>query len=211
MKSADKILLWDVDGVLISFNKDDPSRDWRRPLIESGSLDFWEGFQTSVFWEQCLRDKNIDVRDAFHKHLSNCGTVYKDSQVDEIISIWINYNTEINDDALHTLRTISGSGIPCALATNQDGLRALWLRQWVQDNGLNNIGIYISSEIGVAKPEPGFFEKIMASTPPETSRYIFLDDNIGHIEASRKLGWKAYHVGSDFDWEKFSKEVTITE
>ncbi len=48
--------------------------------------------------------------------------------------------------------------------------------------------VYASHEMGVIKPNPAFWEKILAAEASPASEAIFVDDNGINVEAARKLG-----------------------
>lgn len=48
--------------------------------------------------------------------------------------------------------------------------------------------IVISSEVGMAKPEPEIFAHILGKLDLDASEVIFVDDNSGHIDSARMAG-----------------------
>jgi glucose-1-phosphatase len=56
--------------------------------------------------------------------------------------------------------------------------------------------IYVSSEIGVRKPEPGGFRRILADHGVAPSRAVFFDDTPLFVDAARALGIRAVLVDS---------------
>lgn len=74
-----------------------------------------------------------------------------------------------------------------ALATNAS---AGFIRNVLADNNLEHLfdNIIISSEIGVAKPDPLFFKKMLEILKEKPENMIFIDDNPANIESAKSLG-----------------------
>ena len=50
-------------------------------------------------------------------------------------------------------------------------------------------GVVVSGEVGLAKPDPEFFGVLLERYDVDPRRTVFVDDNIGHVEAARRLGF----------------------
>ncbi len=68
--------------------------------------------------------------------------------------------------------------------------------------------IYFSHEQGHRKPEPAFFEKIIAEQKLKVEDCFFVDDRKENIKAAKKLGIKSWHfkVGED-SFEKIKEQL----
>lgn len=54
--------------------------------------------------------------------------------------------------------------------------------------------IYLSQEMGLRKPDPEIFQRLLNEEEASVEEAIFLDDNLENIEAARALGIHSVHV-----------------
>lgn len=54
--------------------------------------------------------------------------------------------------------------------------------------------IYLSQEMGVRKPEPEIYQRLLNEEDVSAEEAIFLDDNLANVEAARALGIHSVHV-----------------
>lgn len=68
-----------------------------------------------------------------------------------------------------------------------------FLRQILKENDLEKLfdSIIISSEIGVAKPDPAFFKKALDIIEASPEDIFFIDDNLENVKEAEKLGIQA--------------------
>ena len=62
--------------------------------------------------------------------------------------------------------------------------------------------VFLSYEMGLMKPDPKIYQKVLEQAGLEAEETLFLDDNLANIEAASKLGIDTIHV---------RKPVTILE
>ena len=69
-----------------------------------------------------------------------------------------------------------------------------FLYKILRENNLEKLfdEIIVSSEIGLAKPDPLFFEKIFEILKENPENILFFDDNPINVKAAQKLGIKSY-------------------
>ena len=156
-----QIFCWDVDGVLIQHDPYAPENDWRKELMAYGLLDQWEGFQKSQAWFACLQDCHIDTVSALAGYLGEHGG--KPDNAARMVRIWLSGNVESDPVALDLLKQIRAFGYESVIISNQEGLRAAWLDDWLAENGLKDIHRFISCRIGAIKPNPDFFHAIQVA------------------------------------------------
>ena len=51
--------------------------------------------------------------------------------------------------------------------------------------------VYSSAELGVAKPDPAVFERVVAHARVAPDDVFFLDDTDANVAAARAAGWQA--------------------
>lgn len=62
--------------------------------------------------------------------------------------------------------------------------------------------VFLSYEMGLMKPDPDIYRKVLESAEIEAGHTLFLDDNLANVQAAEKLGISIIHV---------QKPVTILE
>jgi putative hydrolase of the HAD superfamily len=110
--------------------------------------------------------------------------------VDAFLAYWFSSDTHPDDELFAKVATLRARGIPCYLASNQEKYRASFL---IERLGLNAKldGCFFSSDLGVMKSQPEYFQAVLARihTLPEETGY--LDDDQKNIDAAAKVGIRA--------------------
>jgi putative hydrolase of the HAD superfamily len=88
------------------------------------------------------------------------------------------------------VREVRARGIACHLASNQDRTRAEHMRDEIGYAGLLD-GCFFSCELGVAKPDPAFFHRILDQLGLEPAQTLFVDDNPANVREATALGMRA--------------------
>jgi HAD superfamily hydrolase (TIGR01509 family) len=89
-----------------------------------------------------------------------------------------------------------------ALLSNAwDDLRPLLVDFWKIADAFEQI--FISGEMGMAKPDPAIFQEVVKRLEVDPEEIIFVDDFIENVEAARAAGWNAIHF--------HSREQTLAE
>ena len=65
--------------------------------------------------------------------------------------------------------------------------------------------VYLSHEVKLRKPHKEIFELVCHEQNLDPSRTLFIDDTIGHIDGSIKIGLKGIHLKGDNSIEKLFK------
>lgn len=71
-----------------------------------------------------------------------------------------------------------------------------------RDHGLRNLDaffekVHYSHEMGLRKPDPAIFKKVIAEHDLNPSQTLFIDDSIQHVLGAKKTGLQAYHLKND--------------
>lgn len=104
------------------------------------------------------------------------------------------------------LQAFRERGYTPGIASNFDGR----LRRICCDHGLPIEGrhLFISSEIGFAKPNPRFYEKVGTRLECQPSEILLVgDDRVNDYEAPLAAGWKARLVGQNESLAKVLNEL----
>lgn len=86
------------------------------------------------------------------------------------------------------LAAVRRGGTRCVLATNQDSLRAGHMRP-IYEPLVDRC--YFSAEVGLAKPDPAYFEHVAVDLGLAPDELLFIDDSRENIAAARQLGLRA--------------------
>ncbi|MEV0891384.1 HAD-IA family hydrolase [Promicromonospora sp. NPDC050262] len=144
----------------------DTASDRERPLLASD-----EDFLPVL--AQVLREQGLDV-----------------AANDLYAAVW--QNTEPSASSFDLVRRLRAAGYGVHLGTNQVRRRAEYLRTVLGYDELFDVSLY-SCDLGVAKPDPGFFEKAATRIGAESAEILFVDDHPANVEGARSTGMAAVH------------------
>jgi putative hydrolase of the HAD superfamily len=175
-----KAVLWDADGVL---QQGFPS--W------PGVFGELIGEQADVFgaavWADLEQALTGELDMAAH-----VDTVIEDlglgDRREAIRGVWGMIDPLAQTHALVT--AVRAAGTPCYLATNQDNLRASYMRRLLGYDALMD-GSYYSCEVGAAKPDARYFLHIADHLAVAPRELVFVDDAAANVEAAAELGIQA--------------------
>lgn len=181
-----RIFLFDVDGVLLSGRPLDGA-SWKTGLKADLAIDpvalHAQFFQPH--WPDIVTGKQ-PIRPLLTASLTAMGSAVT---ADDLLAYWFENDGRINKDVLTVVRGLRSSGYRVCLATNQEHERSAWVAKTFA--GVFN-HIYASADLGVAKPDPNFFEAICTAEETEPSNLVFVDDNFENVAAAEALGMRAH-------------------
>ena len=88
------------------------------------------------------------------------------------------------------VRELRAAGFGCHLATNQDDLRASYMRSRMGYDDLLDRCFY-SCEVGAAKPDEEFFRRVAGELGVELRELVFVDDTLENVHAAQACGLPA--------------------
>lgn len=108
-----------------------------------------------------------------------------------------------NKKLLKLLKKLKSNGIKLGMVTNN-------IKGHIEE--LDNIfglvkifnWIFDSSEMRARKPEREYYEKIWRTIKLSKNKCLFVDDNLGHVQAAAKFGFKTFHFS---DFEKSNEDL----
>jgi putative hydrolase of the HAD superfamily len=184
-----RAVLFDCDGVLQR-----PSNDWRG---EIGTLTGLSGERLEPFLD-AVSDAEQPVLDGSRPFVDVLDEVVHREGLDvdpaDLIGVW--QHLIVDPQMLDAARRLEAEGIECALGTNQHRERAAYMREAL---GYDSIfePMVISAEIGVAKPDPRFFEIAVEQIGVPAEQVLFVDDVRANVEGARSVGLVAEHFAKD--------------
>lgn len=135
----------------------------------------------------CLRG-----RSDFHEVLAGLFVSYGVTHdVDEVFAaVW--QRIEIAPTTAPLVGGLRRLGLGVHLATNQTAGRAAYMRSWLGYDELLDRSYY-SCELGVAKPEAGFFAAVLDDLEADAPEVLLVDDGALNVESAREAGLAAEH------------------
>jgi putative hydrolase of the HAD superfamily len=176
-------VLWDADGVLQRV----PGgvEESMRPAL-AGRVEDVDGFLEAAYWaERPALSGEVSWPDVLPDLLERWGI---GDSFDEVLQVWLSIEPVAATHEL--LRALREAGLRCYLATNQAEHRGVHMRDELGYAGLFD-GAFYSYEMGVAKPDPAYFEVIVEALGVPPDRLLFLDDRPDNVEAARSVGLRA--------------------
>lgn len=174
------VILWDCDGVL-----QHPAHDWNHVLTALSQdddfvADLFETEKPALRGEEALADGVARVL-ARHR---------VDRSVEQVLGLWDRFTPD--EDAWRVVDDLRGRGVRCVLATNQQDVRVRIMRERLRyDDRVD--AAYYSSEVGAMKPDPEYFERVLAAEGVPAQRALFVDDNAANVRSAASLGLRTVH------------------
>lgn len=189
MTAKIKAIAWDFDGVLNRSFVD--NRFIWQDNFEADIGHSIESFTQLVFQTDFKRilTGQEDVRDRVALWAKTVG--YEKSP-DSVIDYWFRNEALPDAEVLELMSTLSQHGIRQVIATNNEHRRANYIEN---DMGFGKRveHVFASGRIGLAKPDPAFFEHITQALNITPGEMLLVDDHAGNIQAAQQLGWQAFH------------------
>jgi putative hydrolase of the HAD superfamily len=92
------------------------------------------------------------------------------------------------------IQGLKGDYTTVLLSNAWDDLRSLLVNVWKIANVFDHI--FISAEMGLAKPDPKIYQFVVKELKKDPAELVFVDDFIENVEAAREQGWNAIHFRS---------------
>jgi FMN phosphatase YigB (HAD superfamily) len=87
--------------------------------------------------------------------------------------------------------------------------QAVWATRYASELSVFR-SIFVSSELGLRKPDPNAFSEVARRTGFPASAFIFFDDTLENVMGARKAGKQAIHVQSTDDVRVALHELTCS-
>lgn len=170
-------LLLDADGVVQS----NLALYGRIEALLEGKATFWDASPV----EQRGLTGELDVAVELQRFLDERG-IDLESRV--LLDAWC--YTEPDPEAFALVNAVRSHGTPVYLATNQQPVRGGWMRATLgYERHFDDL--FFSHELGVAKPDPRFFEAILARVGADPASTLFVDDHEANVDGARRAGLHA--------------------
>lgn len=179
----------DVDGVLIDGRPKD-GKNWSSSLHEDLGID------PSVLIEKFFMKSWTDIvtgkRDLLPELSVVLDRMAATVTAQELVQYWFEMDSRIVEPVLRDCRAARESEVSVFLATNQEHLRARYLMETL--NLRQEVdGIIYSAQIGLRKPQAGFFEHAAGVSGFRPEDLLLVDDTHANVVAAVEAGWGAVH------------------
>lgn len=189
MAAAAKVLMMDVDGVLVSGRPTDGRHLFAELENDLGlSPDRLRETFFSPFWEAI-----VTGREGLTERLAPVlAEIAPKVSAERLIAYWFENDSRVDETVLAAVKRYRQRGVPVFLATNQEHMRADYLMQQV-GLGEHVDGIIYSAALGCRKPIAAFFDQAAEIAGAKPADIVLVDDTLANIEGARQRGWNAVH------------------
>ena len=182
MTGADiKTVVFDIGGVLLDW---DPRHLYRRLIDDPAELEEFLGQICTPRWH-LSHDLGADTEQSCRE----LAAAHPDRA--DLIMAWAHRSEEMVagqlDDAIAVLADVRAAGYRCLALSNMEPDRFALRRSRYPFFGLLD-GYVISGIEGVAKPDRGIFEILLARYDLDPRATVFVDDVAANVAAARDLG-----------------------
>lgn len=188
-----KVLMMDVDGVLVSGRPTDGRHLFAELEADLGlSPDRLRETFFTPFWEAI-----VTGREGLTERLAPVlAAIAPKVSAERLIAYWFENDSRVDENVLSVVKRYRERGLPVFLATNQEHMRAGYLMQQV-GLGAHVDGIIYSAALGHRKPSAEFFKRAAAIADAAPEDIVLVDDTLANVEAARQAGWSAVHWTGD--------------
>lgn len=174
----------DADGVVQY-----PRKGWLKEMARLGG----PGFMVEAFSKEVTTlTGQADLRDLLAEMLARRG---RQCTADEVLEIW--YRIDVDHFMLDLVDRVRAMGVTTALATNQQSYRGRFIQANLPYADHFDRQFH-SFEVGLAKPDPGFFTHIVEELGIAPEEAVFVDDMVVNVRGAEKAGLRAVHFsGTD--------------
>lgn len=187
-------LIFDLGNVIIDLDypkalqriKEEISFEFHEKVDGFYLTDFHKDYEKGIIDSGQFRD---EVRSYFHQD-------WKDEKVDELWNLLL---LKIPTERLELISKLRENFQVGVLSnTNLIHIHAV-NRILQQDHGIENFDpifdwVFLSHEMGLAKPHAEIYEKMLLDLGTSANRVIFFDDLITNVEGAKAVGIQAVHV-----------------
>ena len=197
-------LIFDLGGVLLNIDYQRPIAAFRRLSTAAAPLAFNQQAQAPLFDALEIgalsdADFRLDLREAYQ-----IPAVVPDAALD---AAWNAILLDLPRPRVALLQALRAVGYRLFLLSNTNGLhRAAFdaiIRAAHPDlpNALADLfdGVYYSHEVGLRKPDPAIFRRVLIDHDLLPAQTLFIDDSPQHVAAAHALGLHAVWLGPGQD------------
>jgi putative hydrolase of the HAD superfamily len=194
MSQEIKYILFDIDGVIVDAEMFSIQYQKKFGISNDLMLPFFKG----VF-QDCLVGK-ADLKEELEPWLEKWKWM---GTADELLRFWFEAENKIDYKMVKKVKELRRKGIKCFTASKQEKYRADYIEK---EMGFGEIfdGSFYSANLGYKKPDPRFFEIILAKLKINLEEVLFFDDEQINVDEANNLGIKSFLYT---DFKKFNQNL----
>lgn len=195
-----KNIIFDLGGVIMTIDQNEALRRFKALGLEDAEHWLDPYTQTGIFGD--VEEGKITAED-FRRELS--ALVGRELSFEECRHAWLGYRKEVPERNLEVLRRLREDGYRLVLLSNTNPFMMSWGLSGDFDGkgkSLNDYfdSLYLSFRLGVMKPDPEFFKKVMEGEALQPGESLFVDDGPRNVEAAAMLGLHTLCPANGEDW-----------
>lgn len=182
-------VVFDIGGVLLDWN---PRYVYRELFADEASMERFLAEVCTAEWHH--------ANDLGRPYAESCAALAaRHPDQAEMIWAWGERTEDMIrgpiDGTVEILRELLAAGVPCYALTNMEA-ETYPLRRERYDFMRWFAGTVVSSQEGVAKPDPEIFRRLLSRFGLAAETTVLVDDAQRNVEAARELGMQAIHFRS---------------
>ncbi len=197
-----KNLLFDFGGIFMRITRDDAVRAFEQLGIHDANKLLDPYLQTGLFLE--LEKGQISPQEFLNRINKKYQLNLTHQDVEQALYqfIW-----DCEDYKFDFIEEEIPSNIRVMLLSNTNGFIFPWVNSGKYLKNGRAVSsyfnkVYLSFELGVCKPDPLIFEKVIADAHILPSETLFVDDAKANIDVAAQLGFQTYLAKSGEDWRQ---------
>lgn len=179
-------VIFDMGGVLLRTEDREP----RSKLAQSLGMTYQE-LEAHVYGSREAMRGEISAAEHKRNFLGELG-LPEESMEDFGDKFW--GGDRMDPVLMEFIRGLRESYTTVLLSNAWDDLRPLLVDHWKIADAFDHI--FISAEMGLAKPNPEIYQAVTAEIGKDPAELVFVDDFIENVKAARGEGWNAIHFRS---------------
>jgi glucose-1-phosphatase len=187
-------LIFDLGNVIIDIDYDFSIKELKK-ILPVDKHDLTSEFFPSAFHKDYEKGMiNSDqfrnaVRELYQEGFSN----------DQIDHIWNSLLRDIPQERIDLIGKLNRD-FGTAVLSNTNEIHILKFNEMLKDQtsveGLSGLfdRVFLSHEMGLAKPDEAIYEAVINEIQVEPSRVLFFDDLLANLEGAKRVGLQTYHI-----------------
>jgi putative hydrolase of the HAD superfamily len=187
--------LFDLGQVLFRINRSSPFEHWAA-MTRTSAAELQRRFEDNPALPDFERGKISNL--AFYERL--CEHLGVRLTFEQFRTGWNSVYSDVIPETVSRLKKLKGKAT-CVAFTNTNAVHCeIWPYRYREELALFD-RIFISSEIGLRKPDAEAFRFVLSSLGCEASNAVFIDDHLPNVEGARAVGIHAIQMNGPEDLE----------
>lgn len=195
-------IIFDFGGVIMTIDQKEALRRFTELGLKDAERWLDPYTQSGIFGD--VEEGKITAED-FRAELSRI--IGRDLTFDECKYAWLGYRKDVPQRNLDVLRQLRNEDYRLVLLSNTNPFMMSWGLSSEFDGQGHSLhdyfdALYLSYKLGVMKPSPVFFQKVIDNEHLVPSESLFVDDGPRNVAAAEALGLHTFCPKNGEDWTK---------